>query len=122
MKQSYKHELNFEADFGLKALKIALNLEQETQFKGHEIQMRRSSSGRGWHFRVKNYLVYPELHLAWRRRIGDCYGRFKADLARASLGHRIGILFSCKNGLKANAWEALSPKKVYEESFVVLTI
>lgn len=111
--------LNFDADTIFTSLRLARNLER----KYNNILMRKSSSGRGWHFKVmdgKTTRFLPSLEtVEIRDDLGDDYGRLKCDRIRLLMGLDIGILADYKNGKYAGEWERLDFTKIFSDLIIV---
>ena len=102
-----KHELKLDADSPLKALRIAHKLSaHESLFP--DAQQRRSSSGKGWHFRVKSFKTGARKNIKYRQLLGDCWGRLRADKIRLKLNQPTNVLFEWKNGKQAGNWHKLN--------------
>jgi hypothetical protein len=87
---------------GIRALKIFRTL-------GMKGKYRKSSSGRGYHFRIKtNHKCSKEINLQIRYMLGDCYGRYMGDVRRLQHGLKeFDILFDHKKGKKSGKWRRI---------------
>lgn len=102
--------LNFDADDPFEAFNIAIKL--YVRFKN--VEYRKSSSGRGFHFRVLDdkgdvlYLPSKEVYEI-RKEIGDDKGRLFWDSVklRYKKWRPISVLFDSKNGKRASGWKKL---------------
>jgi len=84
-----------------------------------KVLMRRSASGRGWHFLIwLDREITEREAMQIRAAVGDCKGRYTIDLNRMNKhGHPEDVLFDYKNGKPAEEWRPLSLFELNPEPF-----
>lgn len=106
--------LKLDADSPLQALRIARSLSEYP-----DAEMRRSSSGRGWHFRVPSVITGTRQNIRLRKTLHDCLGRTRADNIRMKLQLPTNVLFAFKNGSESSPWEPMDIVKIYRSLKIV---